>query len=165
MMDDRMNTLDSTEAEIESPPAVRFDEVASANAKPVQPIPIGGVAVWIQRAHERAHYARQMFTGRTKALALVLVGGLAIGTLGGTILVKQQASSTDAPATVEQSVPETTATQDAIEVPLSSEETVALDAAAIALQRASQTSSRSRRRRALPPVQRAPKAYRVGVIK
>lgn len=163
MMDDRMNSLDSTEAEIESPPAVRFDEVASANAKPVQPIATGGVAVWIQRAHERAHYARQMLTGRTKALALVLVGGLAIGTLGGTILVKQQASSTDAPAPVEQSVAETT--QEAIEKPLSSEEIVALDAAAIALQRASQTSSRRGRRRALPPVQRAPKAYRVGVIR
>jgi hypothetical protein len=161
MIDYNENSIESTEAEFEFPPPARFDEIASENAKPVQPIPTSGVAVWIQGAH----YARQMLTRRTKALALVLSGGLAIGTLGGTMLVKERSSSPDAAPTVEESIAETTAAQEGTKNSGLNEGTPAAEAGAMPLQGARQTSSRIRHRRIDAPVQRAQRAYRVGVIR
>lgn len=161
MIDYNENSIEPTEAEFEFPPPARFDEIASENAKPVQPIPTSGVAVWIQHAH----YARQMLTHRTKASALVLIGGLAIGTLGGTMLVKERSSSPDAAPTVQESIAEKTAAQEATKNSGLNDATSAAEAAAMPLLGARQTSSRIRHRRIDPPGQRGRRAYRVGVIR
>lgn len=158
-MDDIKNAVDSTEAEFESPPPAYFDETASANAQPVRPIPTSRVSVWVQRAQN----ARQMLTARTKAVALVLIGGLAIGTLGGTMLVKQ--SSSQDSALVQESTAKTSAPRAAPGDPAPNDETSAVEASAMALQSAGQTSRRIRRHRNRPPVQRGQQAYRVGVIR
>jgi hypothetical protein len=166
MIDDSNNSAESTDAEVTSPAPARFDDLASANAKPVLPIPTSGVGVWIQRAHD----ARQMLTGRTKALALVMVGGLAIGTLGGTILVREGGSSLDAAPVAKESTAvkasdaETTS-QQATTNTGSNDETSAAQVSAMALQGVAKTSPRPRRRRVPPPVQRGQRAYRVAVIR
>ena len=160
MIDDSKNSVDSIGAKFEFPPPARFDERANANARPVRPIPTSGVSVWIQRAN----YTRQMLTARTKALALVLVAGLAIGTFGGTILVRRGSSSADS-APLQESTAETTAAQAATRDPAPNDERSAVQASAMALQSAGQTSSQIRRHRNRPPVQRGQQAYRVGVIK
>ena len=159
-MDDIKNSVDSAEAGLESPPPGLFDEIASANAQPVRPIPATRGSVWIQRAHE----ARQMLTTRTKAVALVLVGGFAIGTLGGTMLVKDRRSSAAAVPAGQESTAEPTAAQDATNSG-ANDETGAVQASAMAVQSVGQTSSRTRRHRHRPPVQRSQEAYRVDVIR
>lgn len=158
-MDVRKNSVNSTEVGFESPPGL-FDEIASANAQPVRPIPISRVSVWIQRAHDTAHDTRQMLTTRTKALALVLVGGLAIGTLGGTMLVKQRFSPDAAPVLHEPAA-ETTTAQAAPGDPSPNVEPSAEEASAMALQ----SAARIRRHRHRLPVQRSQEAYRVDVIR
>jgi hypothetical protein len=158
MIDDRQNL---SETEFNSPPPAHFDESASANAQPVEPIPASRAAGWIQRARK----AQPLVSLKTRALTLVIVGGLAIGTLGGTMLVNERSSLPNEQPVVQEPTTETTATQDAVKESVSSEEAAALDAAAIALQRADQTSARSRRRRNPAPVKRAPRAYRVAVIR
>ena len=160
MIDDSKNSVDSIGAKLECPPPARFDERASENAQPVRPISTSGVSVWIQRAN----YTPKMLTAQTKALALVLVGGLAIGTLGGTMLV-QRGSSSAGSAPLQESTAETTAAQAANRDPGPNDERSAVQASAMALQSAGQTSSRIRRHRNRPPVQRGQQAYRVGVIK
>jgi hypothetical protein len=159
-MKNSKNSVDSSGAGFDFLPAARFDEVASANAQPVQPIPTSRVSFWIQRAHD----AREMLTARTKAVALVLIGGLAIGTLGGTMLVKQT-SSPDATPTVQASTAETKAPPQASGDIASKDEPSAVEASAIALKSAGQTSSRVRRHRKRPPIQHGQQAYRVDVIR
>jgi len=160
-MDDRTKTVDSTEGGFESPPAAHFDEVANANAKPVQPIPTSGVAVWIQRAQ----YARQLFTARTKALALALVGGLAIGALGHTMLVKEASSLPDATPVVQQSNADTTATQNATNDTGLNYKSPGAQVSAMTVQSAGQASSGIRRHRNRSPLQHGQRAYRVAVIR
>lgn len=165
MIDDSRDAENATATEFESPPPPHFDESASANAQPVQPIPASVVTVWFQHARS----ARQMLPVRTKALALVLVGGLAIGALGGTLLVKERKLTTGPAPVVEESAAEASATTDAspdaTEDAVPNEETGAAQPGAIELQGAAQTRSRNRSRRARPQTQRQPQAYRVGVIK
>ena len=160
MIEKSQNYVDSTEAQFE-PSLVRFDEVASANAKPVQPIPTSRVSDWIQRAH----HARQMLTPRTKALALVLVGGLAIGTLGETLLVKEGNSTYDESPPAQESTSDITAAKDATKGTGLNEAVLDAHASAVALQTAGQNPSRIRNRRIRPPVQRIQRAYRVAVIR
>jgi hypothetical protein len=161
-MDDSKNLVDSTEEGFESPPPARFfDEIASANAKPVQPIPTNRFAGWIQRAHD----ARQMLTARTKALALVLVGGLAIGTLGGTLLVKNGSSSPDPAPAVQESSAETTALPNATNEADQNGETHAAAQVSVMASESAGRSSKMRHRRIRVPVQRSQQAYRVGVIR
>jgi hypothetical protein len=162
-MNDSKNSVGSPEVGFEFPPPGLFDEIASAKAQPVRPIPTSRVSVWIQRAHDTAHDTRQMLTTRTKALALVLVGGLAIGTLGGTMLVKQRFSPDAAPV-VQESAAETTTAQAAPGDPSPNTEPSAEEASAMALQSVTKTSSRIRRHRHRLPVQRS-QAYRVDVIR
>lgn len=152
--------VDSTETEPDFPPPAHFDDVASAEAQPVRPIPRKGFSVWL----DRANHARMKLNVRPKALALVLVGGLAIGTLGGTMLVKEDSSSHEV-APAEQPVGVADPSQDPLEDTVSSDATVALDATANALQRADQTSSRIRHRRSRSSGQRSTRAYRVAVIR
>ena len=165
MIDDRKNVVDLSEADLESPQVVRFDETASANAKQVQPIPKSGVAGWIQRTQ----YARQLLTRRSKALALAMVGGFAIGALGHTMLAKEGNSLPDASPVVQQSNSETTNAQ---EVSIDSSREAAVNdeipptrVSAMALQSAGRASSGTRNARVRAPTQRYPKAYRIAVIR
>ncbi|HEY8184798.1 MAG TPA: hypothetical protein VIF64_01945 [Pyrinomonadaceae bacterium] len=159
MIDDTNKSDDFNETEFDSPPPAFFDRAATANAQPVEPIPRRRIDVWIQRARNTRH----LLNVRRKALALVLVGGLVFGVLGGTLLVKQ-ASSSSAPPIEQQPIAESTAASDSVPDPVSNAETVALDAAAGALQHADRPSSGNRRDRVHGRVP-IPRAYRVAVIK
>src|SRR6266850_1198389 len=100
MIDDTKKSSDFNEAEFDSPPPAFFDEAATAGAQPVEPIPTGGIGAWVRGALN----ARHLLNVKTKALALVLVGGLALGTLGGTLLVNDASSSSAAPSVDQDSI-------------------------------------------------------------
>ena len=162
MIDDKNESVDFEEAaEIELPPPAHFDEGACASARPVQPIHVSGVSAWIQRASD----ARQALTRKTKTSALALVGALAIGTLGGTMLVRE-GKSTDASTMAEHSTAEPAVSLDAPQESGPDHATRAAQASSImALQDAVQNPSRIRRQRTRPRMQQSPKAYRVAVIR
>jgi len=164
MIDDRNESVDvSGAAKFELPPPAHFDESACESAQPVQAIHVSRVAGWIQRASN----ARQTLTPRTKMLALVLVGALAIGTLGGTMLIRSlEDKSTDASTMAEHSNVEPAAPQDARQESGPDHATRAAQASSImALQDAVQNPPRIRRERTRPRMQQGPKAYRVAVIR
>jgi hypothetical protein len=79
---------DSSTKEIDEPPLnllpPRFDEEASANAQPVQPIP----ASRINALRNRLGSVRRRFGNRFSAFVLVVIGGLMTGALGGVAWVK-----------------------------------------------------------------------------
>ena len=158
MIDDRNESVDvSGAAKFELPPPAHFDESACESAQPVQVIHISRVAGWIQRASD----ARQALTLRTKTLALVSVGALAIGTLGGTMLLRE-GKSTDPSTMAEHSNVEPAAPQESGP----DHATRAAQASSImALQDAVQNPPRIRRQRTRPRMQQGPKAYRVAVIR
>ena len=162
MIDDRNESVDvSGAAKFELPPPAHFDESACESAQPVQAIHVSRVAGWIQRASD----ARQALTLRTKTLALVLVGALAIGTLGGTMLLRE-GKSTDPSTVAEHSNVEPAAPQDAPQESGPDHATRAAQASSImALQDAVQNPPRIRRERTRPRMQQGPKAYRVAVIR
>ncbi|MDQ2977499.1 MAG: hypothetical protein M3R69_19065 [Acidobacteriota bacterium] len=70
-----------------SPP--HFDETASANAQPVQPIRRARVAAWSQYASSLYGAAAK----RSRTLALVVIAGLATGTLSGMAWHHSQVTS------------------------------------------------------------------------
>lgn len=156
MIDDRKG-LPSREAEPDFPLPARFDESARANAQPVQPIPQRGVSVWIQRAR----FARQVLTRRTKGLALVSVSGLAIGTLGGSMLVKERDSSTDAASVIEEPNAEASAAQ---ETELNAG-TGDAQVSVLPLRSAGKTTSRVRKRYSRPLAQHGQRSYRAAVVR
>ena len=85
MIDDRNDStrlIDEPEGNLPPP---RFDEKAAANAQPVQPIPTGRFSAF----HNRATSLLQAAGTRYRALALIVLGGLATGTLGGMAWVKK----------------------------------------------------------------------------
>ena len=161
MIDDTQSTVDFNEAKLESTPPAFFDETASANAKPVQPIPKGRFGVWVQRALD----AGPLLTARRKALALVLISGLALGILGGAMLAKVGQSAPDVPPPSEEAIAETTEAASVAENAEPSHEPAALDGFANALQRSGRTSAANRRYRLRTRVQPANRAYRVAVIR
>jgi hypothetical protein len=100
MIDERTDSthfLNEPEPQLSSP---QFDENASANAQPVQPIPASRVAAWRQHASS----VWQAIAKRSRAFALVVIAGLATGTLGGMAWV-QHSQTSESPA-VNQSVSE-----------------------------------------------------------
>ena len=98
MIDDTNNAMQfSEEAEIEYPPPAHFDESATANAQPVQPIPAAGIALWL----ERARHVRRAISGRTRIVVLAIIAGLAIGALGGAMLLRPSASRADSEPVVD----------------------------------------------------------------
>jgi hypothetical protein len=82
--------------------APRFDESACANAQPVQPLPINKTPTWVKRLRS----ARLTLNRRTRALALVIIVGLASGSLGGTLLVNQYSEGDNESAIVSNPVVE-----------------------------------------------------------
>ena len=160
MIDDKNDSLNvNEEAELENPPPAHFDESASANAQPVQPIPTQGVAFWMHRTRG----ARQVLNTRTKRLALVLVAGLTMGALGGTMLVKER-NETDA-APVVQAASEPDPAPDATTDAGTNDAIGAAQASATVSLGALQAPSRNRRHHTRLRIQRGPQAYRVAVIR
>jgi hypothetical protein len=158
MIDETDNLLPvSEEAEIEYPPPAHFDESAAANAQPVQPIPTG-IALWVERARSLQHAVSH----KTKIVVSAVIGGLAIGALGGAMLVRPNASRADSgPATnAERSeVRGATATQ------TPTVETPAANVAATELPKNTRRISRLRNRPARPTTGHPQRAYRVAVIR
>jgi hypothetical protein len=138
-----------------SPP--QFDEIASANAQPVQPIRPARVAAW-------SEYASSLYRAiakRSRTLAVVVIAGLATGTLSGMAWHHSQVTS-ESPA-MNESVSE---------LPGSASQDEQTATAAIGGSDLHSTGSmingpttrihRSRTRGRLNP---APRAYRVAVIR
>jgi hypothetical protein len=67
----------------------RFDDSATAKAQPVEPISRRRFSNWFGKGGA----VRGMITTKSRALALVVVAGLATGTLGGIALVNQSEQS------------------------------------------------------------------------
>jgi hypothetical protein len=144
------------------PPPARFDDDASANARPVQPLPASGIGLWTQRLRD----ARQKFSGRTRGLALVMISGLTIGAASGAMLASRHQAlvstsvvqqSTDEAAAPEASSQETQAT-------LPTSDMIGAEGSAMAMQSAGKARRIRRQRFSLrAPVQ--PRAYRVGILK
>src|SRR2546423_9817705 len=94
MIDDRndsTHTIDDPEANLPPP---HFDERATANAQPVQPIRTSRVSTF----HNVAASLRRSVTSRSRALVLVVIGGLATGTLVGMAWVKEPQATTESPS-------------------------------------------------------------------
>jgi hypothetical protein len=156
MTDDSNKFVQQTVTEeFEYPPPARFDDSASANAQPVEPLPTSRIVVWKQRVSS----ARRMISGKTIVLTLVIIGGLAIGAVGGTMLVRQRASLTDSAPVIDAPTTETTTdSQRPAHEPRAEVSTAELP-------NALQTNSRFRNRRTPRTTRRTQqRAYRVAVI-
>jgi hypothetical protein len=158
MIDDSNNFVHHPVAkQSEYPPPARFDESATANAQPVEPLLTGRIAVWKQRART----VGQVISSKTRVLALVIIGALAAGALGGTMFVRQHAWSTDSASVVDQAATELPTSTDLQKAPGGTRAVVS----ATVLPNTGRTISRSRNRHARHNRQRALRAYRVAVIK
>ena len=94
MIDDRNDSthlIDEPEFNLTPP---HFDERATANARPVEPIPTS----WVSVFYNRAASLRRAITSRSRALALVVIAGLATGTLVGMAWVKEPEASAVSPS-------------------------------------------------------------------
>jgi hypothetical protein len=161
MVDEKNDSVKvSDAAESEFPPPAHFDENACAMAQPVRPIRVSGVAGWLQRASR----VQRTLMLRSKAAALVVIGALAIGTLGGTILVKER-RSTDAATMAHPSNAAPPSAADATQEVEPSHVILDAQASTTALQNAVNGSVRTRRHHARSRAQHRPRAYRVAVIR
>jgi hypothetical protein len=91
MIDDRNDSthiIDEPEANLPPP---RFDEMAAANAQPVKPIRTNRISAL-------AGSFRQAVTSGSRALALVVIAGLATGTLVGMAWVKEPQATAESPS-------------------------------------------------------------------
>ena len=101
MIDDRNDSAHLIDEPEDNLPPPHFDERAAANAQPVQPIQTGRVSAF----HNLAASLRRAVTSRSRALALVVIAGLATGTLVGMALVKEPQVTAEFPS-ANHSVPE-----------------------------------------------------------
>ena len=94
MIADRTNSthfMNEPEPQLSSP---LFDETATANAQPVQPIRWARVDAW-------SEYPRSLWRAiakRSRAFAVVVIAGLATGTLGGMAWVQHSQVTSESPA-------------------------------------------------------------------
>jgi hypothetical protein len=139
-----------------SPP--QFDEIASANAQPVQPIRWARVSAW-------SNYACSLWRAsakRSRTLAAVVILGLATGTLGGMAWVRHSQATTESPA-MNESVSELPGAASQEEQPAAAviggsdlQSTGSMTAGPTTQIHRSRTRGRS---------SRVPRAYRVAVIR
>jgi len=80
----------------------RFDRKASVTARPVEPLSRNDSANWKQRFGS----VRQLVNGQTRALAIVVIMGLATGTLGGMLLAKRNQPAVESSPMQSESVSE-----------------------------------------------------------
>ena len=154
MIDDSNGYLDSSDTQLELPPP-RFDEHASASAQPVEPIPAQPRAISARRSYP----ALATVQIKRKAFALLLLAGMAIGALGGTLLVKERRAGSET-AAVPNTVQGVTADVEGRE-PTNEN----LDGLANALQDSRKRDSRIRSRHSRHQRLNLSQAYRVGVIR
>ncbi|HUS09099.1 MAG TPA: hypothetical protein VMZ30_01445 [Pyrinomonadaceae bacterium] len=160
MINDTRNFVSITdEAQVDLPPP-RFDEDTSANAQPVQPLPIRGAARWMQRARD----AHRKLGARWKSVALVALAGLIIGAASGAMLSNRHPSSLLPTAVGEEAIVETATTEDSIKEVPSTPEAIGIQGDAMAMHRETQPP-RLRRHRPALQARRQPRAYRVAVLK
>jgi hypothetical protein len=159
MIDTRNSVTVNEEAQFQLPPPARFDDDASAKAQPVQPLPASRVALWTQRLRD----AGQKLGGRTKAFALVMIGGLTIGAASGAMLATRHQASVSM-QTMQQSIDETVGTEGLNQDTSPTRDMIGAEGSAMAMQRAVQPVRIRRHRSSLgAPGQR--RAYRVAVLK
>lgn len=94
MIDDRKDSthlIDEREGNLPTP---HFDERATANAQPVQPIRTSRVSGF----HHSAASLRRAVANSSRALALVVIAGLATGTLVGMAWVKEPHATAESPS-------------------------------------------------------------------
>lgn len=94
MVDDQNDSTHVIDEPEENLPPPRFDERATANAQPVQPIRTDRVSAF----YNGAASLRRAVTSRSRALALVVIAGLATGTLVGMALVKDHQVTAESPS-------------------------------------------------------------------
>lgn len=158
MIDDRNDSKHLIEEPVEEPEldlsTPRFDEKAAANAQPVQPIPVNRLSPF----HTIAASFRRGVTSGSRALVLVVIAGLATGTLVGMAWVKER-PDTDVTPSARESVSEL--------VPANStnEEPRAEVFGVTDLQSASPTAARIRKGRPRVKSHRGNRAYRVAVLR
>jgi hypothetical protein len=134
------NNLHTAEEE-RSLPSPRFDDSANATAQPVQPIP-----------------RLNRIAGKLPVLALVVMSGLVIGTIGGIALVREQSPAVEPPPASE-SVSELTVS------PTRTEEWSAAEVGAMGLFSDELNTTPSRRSRSRARTNGERRAYRVAVIR
>lgn len=132
-------------------PAPHFDERSTANAQPVQPIPTRRVSTWPMKVSS----LRRGITG--KALGLVVIAGLATGALGGMAWVKEHQVN-------DLSLPANESVSDVGPADSTNQEPRAEVFGITDLQSASR-STQIRKRRSRVRSSRAPRAYRVAVLR
>jgi hypothetical protein len=140
------------EPEFKLPPP-RFDESATAKAQPVQPIRASRPPAF----HDRVASLGRALTSGSRALVLVVIAGLVTGMLGGMAWVEGRRVTEAPPAANELS-------KVAQENP-QNEEPRAEVFGITDLQNAIQISSQSRRGRSRTRSNRAPRAYRVAILR
>jgi hypothetical protein len=94
MIDDRNDSTHLVDEPKLNLPPPHFDERATANAQPVEPIRASRVSA----LYNRADSLRRAVTSRSRALALVVIAGLATGTLVGMALVKEPQVTAESPS-------------------------------------------------------------------
>jgi hypothetical protein len=157
MIDERDDsTHDINEPELNLPPP-RFDERATAKARPVQPIPADRDSAW----HKGVDYFRRALSSSSRALVLVVIAGLVTGTLGGIAWVKER-QVTDVSSTANESVPELGTPDTHSDSP--NDEPRAEVFGVNDLQGAS-PAPQIRKGRARTRSSRSPRAYRVAVVR
>jgi hypothetical protein len=80
MVDNQSKASIKTESQLPTP---LFDDSATAKAQPVEPISRSRFSNWFGKQGS----VRRLITTRSRALSLVVIAGLATGTLGGMALV------------------------------------------------------------------------------
>lgn len=152
MTDDNRNTTLVNEGADLLPP--RFDQSASASAQPVQPIPRTELFDWLRNLNSRRRRSR----AKLPALVLVVISGLALGTMGAIALVKERRPAVEPPP-ASQSVSE-------LAVSLTSPEQLnTAEVGATGFQSNGSNTTRPHKIRPRPRSNGAPRAYRVSVIR
>jgi hypothetical protein len=144
------------QSEVEYPPPARFDEDASAHARPVEPIPTNQTVAGV----ERVRWSWLALETRTKRLAMILAVVLVMGAAVWALMMKGPATSNaeSTPAT------EPAAEVSGAEVPASIDESPMERARAVSAQSARQIKRRTRESRPRFAPQR-PRARLVAIIK
>jgi hypothetical protein len=132
----------------------RFDESATADARPVRPIPANRVSDWYSRT---VFFLRQ-HTGRWKALVLVVIAGLITGTFGGVIWAKRTMLAQPSPAAIESE-------SGAAPMALQAEVPQADVTGATDILSSGSRTTRVRNGRSRVRLHRVPRAYRVAVLR
>ena len=158
MIDARDSVINNENRQLRLPPPARFDDNASANARPVQPLRSKGPVVLTQRLRDLGH----TLSARTNALAVVVILGLTIGAASGAMLASRRTSLESTPQ-AQPSLVETSGMGAITQEALPTGGAFGAEAAATAMQSAVKPV-RFRRQRTAPRANERPQAYRIAVL-